>query len=214
MAGVHPDYRDQRRRLRLKLAQREHVLAQGIDLITWTFDPLETRNASLNFHKLGAVCNTYIRNLYGAMRDGLNAGLPSDRFQVDWWIRSERVVERLRVGDDPPPSNSPLRGGRAGGASASPFAVPIRWDISEARAAGRSVLIEIPANFQAIKAADIPLAIALAPAHPPTLRGRLRRRLPRHRPPAPRRPLPLPAGTSLRRSLTHEPSNSPFTIHH
>ena len=110
MAGVHPAYRDRGLGYSLKLAQRDHVLAQGIDLITWTFDPLETRNATLNFHKLGAVCNTYIPNLYGEMRDGLNAGLPSDRFQVDWWIASERVAQRL-AGE--PPSNSPLRGGRA-----------------------------------------------------------------------------------------------------
>ncbi len=85
-----------------------HVLAQGIDLITWTFDPLETRNATLNFHKLGAVCNTYFPNLYGDMRDGLNAGLPSDRFQVDWWIASERVAQRL-AGE--PPSTPPSEGG-------------------------------------------------------------------------------------------------------
>ena len=84
MAGVHPDYRDQNLGYRLKLAQREVVLSQGIDLITWTFDPLEARNAWLNFHKLGAVCNTYLRNVYGDMRDGLNAGLPSDRLQVEW----------------------------------------------------------------------------------------------------------------------------------
>ncbi|HSN73476.1 MAG TPA: GNAT family N-acetyltransferase, partial [Anaerolineae bacterium] len=101
MAGVHPDYRDQGVGYQLKLAQRGHVLAQGIDLITWTFDPLETRNAGLNFHKLGAVCNTYLRNLYGEMHDVLNAGLPSDRFQVDWWVGSQRVAERLRVRDDP-----------------------------------------------------------------------------------------------------------------
>ncbi len=88
MAGVHPDYRDHGVGYSLKLAQREHVLAQGLDLITWTFDPLETRNAALNFHKLGAVCNTYIRNLYGAMRAAINAGPPSDRFEVAWWIRS------------------------------------------------------------------------------------------------------------------------------
>lgn len=88
MAGVHPDYRDQGVGYALKLAQREHVLAQGLDLVTWTFDPLETRNAQLNFHKLGAICNTYIRNLYGAMRAAINAGPPSDRFEVEWWIRS------------------------------------------------------------------------------------------------------------------------------
>jgi predicted GNAT superfamily acetyltransferase len=167
MAGVHPDYRDHGVGYSLKLAQREHVLAQGLDLITWTFDPLETRNAQLNFHKLGAICNTYIRNLYGAMRAAINAGPPSDRFEVAWWIRSERVEKRLRVGEVPPPSNSPLRGGRAGGASASPFVVPIRCDIpglppddsAAWPADAAQVLLEVPANFQAIKLSDMPLAI-------------------------------------------------------
>ena len=86
MAGVVPERQGRNIGYRLKLAQREQVLALGIDLVTWTFDPLESRNARLNFHKLGVVCNTYLRHLYGAMRDELNAGLVSDRFQVDWHI--------------------------------------------------------------------------------------------------------------------------------
>src|SRR5690606_35683943 len=49
----------------------------------------------LNIAKLGAVCTTYRQSEYGQMRDGLNAGLPSDRFQVDWWIKTKRVERRL-----------------------------------------------------------------------------------------------------------------------
>lgn len=131
MAGVHPDYRDQNLGYRLKLAQREHVLVQGIDLITWTFDPLEARNAWLNFGKLGAVCSTYLRNVYGNMRDGLNSGLPSDRLQVDWWIRSERVERRLCDEDD----------------------LPSRVSESEI------LRIPIPADFQAVKVSDMTLAL-------------------------------------------------------
>lgn len=148
MAGVHPDYRSQGVGYALKLAQREHVLAQGIDLVTWTFDPLETRNAQLNFHKLGAVCNTYIRNLYGAMRGAINAGLPSDRFEVDWWIGSERVVRRLQAGSTPNGAST----------SVSPSAVLIRCGIPGPPEAAQ-ILIEVPANFQAIKAADMDLAL-------------------------------------------------------
>jgi predicted GNAT superfamily acetyltransferase len=103
MVGVDPAYQNRDVGYRLKLAQREHVLAQGIDLITWTFDPLESRNARLNFHKLGATCNTYLRDLYGHMRDELNVGLPSDRFQVDWHIASAHVAGRLH-GDRAGPS--------------------------------------------------------------------------------------------------------------
>jgi predicted GNAT superfamily acetyltransferase len=162
MAGVHPDYRDHGVGYSLKLAQREHVLAQGLDLITWTFDPLETRNAQLNFHKLGALCNTYIRNLYGAMRAAINAGPPSDRFEVEWWIHSAHVVERLRQTELSSSSNSALREQRVGDSSPSSFVVPIRCDIPEAIPLppnAAQILLEVPTNFQAIKRTDMSLAI-------------------------------------------------------
>jgi predicted GNAT superfamily acetyltransferase len=93
--GVHPDWRDSGLGYALKRAQWQMVRHQGLDHITWTYDPLLSRNAYLNIAKLGAVCNTYRRSEYGDMRDGLNAGLPSDRFQVDWWINTRRVERRL-----------------------------------------------------------------------------------------------------------------------
>lgn len=93
--GVHPDYRDRGIGFTLKRAQWQWVRHQGLDRITWTYDPLQSRNANLNISQLGAVCNTYLREYYGQMRDELNAGLPSDRFQVDWWINSTRVKQRL-----------------------------------------------------------------------------------------------------------------------
>jgi predicted GNAT superfamily acetyltransferase len=95
MLGVHPDYRDRNIGFTLKRAQWQWVRHQGLDRITWTYDPLQSRNANLNISLLGAVCNTYLPEYYGQMRDELNAGLPSDRFQVDWWINSARVEQRL-----------------------------------------------------------------------------------------------------------------------
>jgi predicted GNAT superfamily acetyltransferase len=95
MLGVHPEHRDQGIGFALKRAQWQMVRHQGIDRITWTYDPLLSRNAYLNITRLGAVCNTYLREEYGEMRDGLNIGLPSDRFQVDWWVNSPRVTRRL-----------------------------------------------------------------------------------------------------------------------
>jgi predicted GNAT superfamily acetyltransferase len=109
--GVLPVYQNSGLGYQLKLAQREAALARHLDLITWTFDPLQGRNAYLNLHKLGAVCNSYLRHLYGDMPDVLNRGLPSDRFQVDWWITSEHVEQRLtRPEAEPalPPSQGPL----------------------------------------------------------------------------------------------------------
>jgi predicted GNAT superfamily acetyltransferase len=95
MLGIHPEHRDDGLGFALKRAQWQMVRHQGLDHITWTYDPLLSRNAYLNISKLGAVCSTYRRSEYGEMRDGLNAGLPSDRFQVDWWINTQRVGHRL-----------------------------------------------------------------------------------------------------------------------
>ena len=95
MAAVHPDYRDAGLGFSLKRAQWQIVRQQGFERITWTYDPLQSRNANLNITKLGAVCNTYLPNYYGELRDGLNVGLPTDRFQVDWWVNATRVQRRL-----------------------------------------------------------------------------------------------------------------------
>ncbi len=93
--GVLPEYRDRGLGWRLKVAQRQAVAAQGVRLITWTYDPLLSRNAALNVRRLGGLCRRYIREAYGEMRDGLNAGIPSDRFEVEWWITTSRVASRL-----------------------------------------------------------------------------------------------------------------------
>jgi len=95
MLGILESHRDAGIGFSLKRAQWQMIRNQGLDHITWTFDPLLSRNAHLNIARLGAVCNTYLPAYYGDMRDGLNAGLPSDRFQVDWWIRTRRVERRL-----------------------------------------------------------------------------------------------------------------------
>jgi predicted GNAT superfamily acetyltransferase len=95
MMGVQPDHQNSGLGFALKRAQWQMVRHQGLDHITWTYDPLLSRNAYLNIAKLGGVCTTYRRAEYGEMRDALNAGLPSDRFLVDWWINTPRVERRL-----------------------------------------------------------------------------------------------------------------------
>jgi predicted GNAT superfamily acetyltransferase len=95
MLGVHPDHRSSGLGFLLKRAQWQMVRKQGVDRITWTYDPLLSRNAHLNIAKLGAVCNTYHVDYYGSLRDGLNLGTPTDRFEVDWWVNSQRVNRRL-----------------------------------------------------------------------------------------------------------------------
>ncbi|GAB4542715.1 MAG: hypothetical protein Kow0063_35090 [Anaerolineae bacterium] len=159
MAGVAPDYQNRNLGYRLKLAQREHVLRQGLDLITWTFDPLESRNASLNFRKLGAACRVYLRDLYGRMRDTLNVALPSDRFQVDWHIASNHVADRL-AGKCPPLSLAMLRSEGVPLLNPPLPGDPPRPASRTLPLEGRRLLIQIPACFQAIKSFDMELARA------------------------------------------------------
>jgi predicted GNAT superfamily acetyltransferase len=93
--GLDPEFRSLGIGGKLKLEQRLEAIRIGYDLITWTYDPLETMNGNLNIKKLGAVCSTYLENCYGDMTDILNAGVSSDRFQVEWHIASSRVKDRL-----------------------------------------------------------------------------------------------------------------------
>jgi predicted GNAT superfamily acetyltransferase len=156
MMAVAPEVQDQGVGWQLKCAQREAILAQGLDRICWTYDPLEARNAHLNIAKLGAVCCTYLRDLYGPMTDGLNAGLPSDRFQVDWWIASEWVRERL-AGREKPALLEPGAWVLAGEERAGGLRAPGRPNLG---AGEPCVAVEIPADYQAVKAADAELALA------------------------------------------------------
>jgi predicted GNAT superfamily acetyltransferase len=156
IAGVANGYRDCGVGYALKLKQREQVLAQGIDLITWTFDPLESRNARFNFRKLGVTCDVYLRNLYGAMRDALNAGLPSDRFQVDWLIASQRVGERLARESEGESDSSALSSLMADGV---PLINPLRHSAERTETESERLLVEIPSDFQSLKAADKNLAL-------------------------------------------------------
>ncbi len=99
LLGVLPDYRRWGIGWRLKMAQRAFILAQGLDLLTWTFDPLESANAHLNFAKLGVISQTYLPDFYGAMPEALNAGLPSDRLLVEWHLRSPHALARLAAAE-------------------------------------------------------------------------------------------------------------------
>ena len=94
--GVLPAWRNKGVGRRLKLAQRDDVLVRGFDLMEWTFDPLEIRNAYLNICKLGAIARRYFPNFYGRSTSPLQGGLPTDRLVAEWWLRSERVERALR----------------------------------------------------------------------------------------------------------------------
>jgi predicted GNAT superfamily acetyltransferase len=95
MLAVLPEYRNAGLGRRLKLAQRDDALARGFDLMEWTFDPLEIKNAYLNIVRLGAISRRYIKDFYGPSTSALQGGLPTDRLVAEWWLRSERVRRTL-----------------------------------------------------------------------------------------------------------------------
>src|SRR5918993_1053432 len=94
MAGVLPEFRGGLG-FRLKLAQRDRALAQGLDLIEWTFDPLQAMNAHFNFAKLGGVADEYAVNFYGESTSALHRGTPTDRLVLSWNINAPHVVRRV-----------------------------------------------------------------------------------------------------------------------
>ena len=91
MLGVLPRFRNTGLGRRMKLEQRAYALASGLDLIEWTFDPLEIKNAYFNIERLGAIARRYVRNQYGTTSSHLHGGLPTDRLVAEWWIRSARA---------------------------------------------------------------------------------------------------------------------------
>ncbi|PWT89380.1 MAG: hypothetical protein C5B55_11485 [Blastocatellia bacterium] len=95
MLAVKPEYRNFDLGRRLKLAQREHVIAQGIGLMTWTFDPLQSLNAYFNFCKLGVVSDRYLPNFYGEDAASFLHQTGTDRLWISWFVNSDRVKNRI-----------------------------------------------------------------------------------------------------------------------
>lgn len=155
MMAVREGFRNLGLGFRMKLAHRKIALAQGIKSICWTFDPLQSRNAVLNITRLGVAIEEYVPDCYGRFPSAIEKGLPSDRFVASWRIASRRNEERLREG-------------------------PRRWQISKLprvnetkvksggllaitksrlRLTSPRLLVEIPSNTDAMRAADLELAV-------------------------------------------------------
>lgn len=152
--GVLPEYRNKGVAAKLKWAQRQRVLENDIDLITWTYDPLEAPNARLNMHTLGGIARTYKRNIYGENFGALSKGLPSDRFIVEWWIKTDRVEQRS-TGMKPEPIGvgSPIAN-RCAGTSGDRHIEAIDLSLD-----APIIRVEIPNDLQAIKKANMALAM-------------------------------------------------------
>lgn len=95
MLAVRSSFRNQGLGRQMKLAQRDDALRQGYELLEWTFDPLEIKNAHLNLARLGAITRRYSVNHYGYSSSPLQGGLPTDRLVAEWWIKSKRVVDLI-----------------------------------------------------------------------------------------------------------------------
>src|SRR2546423_3140128 len=155
MLAVKPAYRNHYLGYKLKLAQREAVLAQGIERITWTFDPLQSLNAYFNFAKLGVVAGTYKIDFYGEATSSFLHQLGTDRLWVSWILNSERVCKRLQ-------SDQPQAPAAADGAltlvHVDSESAP-RRNISGKFLGQKHLSIEIPANINDLQRRAPTLAV-------------------------------------------------------
>lgn len=156
--GIHPDYQKGGIGEKLKLAQRKAAIEKGYELISWTYDPLETVNGNLNIRKLGAICSTYIENCYHEMTDILNAGIPSDRFQVEWWISHPYVTEILASPRKEREMNVHIRPVLRFEINSQGDPEPQAIDLSQDQHDGQLV-VAVPSTFQAVKARNLDLAL-------------------------------------------------------
>jgi predicted GNAT superfamily acetyltransferase len=162
MLAVLPEARGRGLGRDLKLAQRTRAIEQGIELIEWTFDPLQAQNAHLNFVRLGCIATRYLVDAYGAMSGPLHRGTPTDRLIAEWWIMRPHVERRV--------GPSRVMTARSAGISRAPTLIDtrrgatwlecdgLRTDI-EVGGAPR-VLIPIPAAFSQMQQQETDLALA------------------------------------------------------
>jgi predicted GNAT superfamily acetyltransferase len=158
MLGVLPGTREAGLGLRLKLAQRDRALAMDIDLIEWTYDPLQALNAHLNFARLGVVVEEYEENIYGASSSPLHSGSPTDRFVAEWKLTAPHVERRI--------AGSGLGLIRDAGVAAAPLVNPSRpagqWlapGPPDLAIDAPRVLVEIPVGYSTMQRDNPALAL-------------------------------------------------------
>jgi len=154
MAGVLDAYRGGGVGYQLKVLQRERTLAMGLNLIEWTYDPMQAMNAHLNFAKLGVVADEYEVNVYGESSSPLHRGNPTDRFVAEWFVRDARVDERLRGAAPLAPVLTVEPAGRAD--PAGEWLEPAASDLS---LDAKRVSVEIPTGFSQMLSAAPELAL-------------------------------------------------------
>ena len=159
MLGVTADVRSTGLGARLKLAQRQVALQMGLELIEWTFDPLQALNAHLNFAKLGVVASEYEENVYGESSSPLHRGTPTDRLIAEWHIRQPHVERRLFQPAQPAMRDASISSAPVVNPAASGL-VWIRPGRADLSAEASRILVEIPAGFGEMQLGDPELALA------------------------------------------------------
>jgi predicted GNAT superfamily acetyltransferase len=164
MLAVLDAYRHLDLGARLKLAQRERAMAMGIHEMTWTYDPLQSRNAHFNFSKLGVVSDTYKVDFYGPETSSILHRNGTDRLWVRWMLNSRRVRQRLPGAAVGSPA---LKDARAEALDAlkllaplvrfTPRGQPARASLAEALSRQR-LSIEIPGDILEVERTDMGLA--------------------------------------------------------
>lgn len=145
MLGILPDYREGGLGEHIKQKQAETARKTGYSMIIWTFDPLESLNAYLNLHKLGAIGTVYKKNHYGPMNDELNQGLSTDRFQIEWHINQQKPSREITFD-----KSKLLLDVKE---NSEPFIKPDAFN-----PANNGWFVAIPSNFQTIKKRNFDLA--------------------------------------------------------
>lgn len=149
--GVKQEWRHSGVGEALKRTQADRARAMGLALINWTFDPLEAPNARLNVGKLRAICRHYMCDIYGNRMGQLNAGLPTDRMLVEWWIQGKWLDQPHRI-DPPIPDDLKLFASRP--AAGHRAIAAVRESLS-----GPLIALEIAPDLQHVKAAKVDLAL-------------------------------------------------------
>lgn len=157
MLAVDAEVRDGGLGARLKWGQRDFALGQGVRFVVWTYDPLESKNACLNFTKLGGLADKYLINFYGETTSSLHSGTPTDRLSLIWIVDALRVARR--AAGEPSPVLEALKSGEID----APWALEAdginpgepRLDLEADR-----IRCEIPGDIQAVKAQDRGAALA------------------------------------------------------
>jgi predicted GNAT superfamily acetyltransferase len=157
MLAVVPEFRGAGLGETLKWAQRDRVLAMGIELVNWTFDPLQAVNANLNIQRLGAIARKYRVNVYGESQSPLHGGIPTDRLEAEWHIRSSRVVEARTEGLPDWPEWFDLP--RANRTEKSSTGLLRSTDTPDLDLSAEALLVEIPKNITDVMAKDSELAL-------------------------------------------------------